>query len=184
MAITGSDRVTCFIRKTAAGSLLFPVLFLAGCGLTQTISDGTVEMTKSVFYKQVKVLHLDFTARNALNTDDEGASLSAIIRVYQLKTEDAFASADYPSLFATDSEVLTESRLAQKDVRIRPGESISLDMPMEKDAQFVAVAVMFHAPDQIENSWRVVIARDELEPDSPRKLELSENTLSLIPLKR
>jgi hypothetical protein len=32
---------------------------LAGCGLTQTVTDGTVSITKSIFYKKIKTLHLD-----------------------------------------------------------------------------------------------------------------------------
>ena len=27
---------------------------LAGCGLTQTVTDGTVSITKSIFYKKLK----------------------------------------------------------------------------------------------------------------------------------
>ena len=34
---------------------------LTGCGLTQTVTDGTVSITKSIFYKKIKTLHLDFT---------------------------------------------------------------------------------------------------------------------------
>ena len=44
-------------------------LLLTGCGLTQKISDSTSSAVKSVFYKQVNVLHLDVTARAELNTD-------------------------------------------------------------------------------------------------------------------
>lgn len=33
-------------------------LLLTGCGLTQKISDSTSSAVKSVFYKQVNVLHL------------------------------------------------------------------------------------------------------------------------------
>ncbi|HCT2015413.1 TPA: type VI secretion system lipoprotein TssJ, partial [Klebsiella pneumoniae] len=29
-----------------------------GCGLTQTVTDGTVSITKSIFYKKMKTLHL------------------------------------------------------------------------------------------------------------------------------
>ncbi|OEJ08658.1 type VI secretion system-associated lipoprotein [Shigella sp. FC1967] len=113
--------------------LLFIITFaIAGCGLTQTISDGTVSLTKSIFYKQIKILHLDFTAREALNTDDNGSSLSVIVRVFQLKSADTFNDSDYLSLFNQNDDVLTSSLLAQKDLRIRPGESISFDMEMEK----------------------------------------------------
>lgn len=34
---------------------------LAGCGLTQTVMDGTVSITKSIFYKKIKTLHLDLS---------------------------------------------------------------------------------------------------------------------------
>ncbi|MXG37261.1 type VI secretion system lipoprotein TssJ, partial [Escherichia coli] len=40
-------------------------LILVGCGLTQKVTDGTVAVTKSIFYKQVKTLHLDIRAREA-----------------------------------------------------------------------------------------------------------------------
>ncbi|EMX8105366.1 type VI secretion system lipoprotein TssJ, partial [Escherichia coli] len=34
-------------------------LSLSGCGLTQRVADGTVSATKSLFYRQIKTLHLD-----------------------------------------------------------------------------------------------------------------------------
>ena len=42
---------------------------LAGCGLTQTVTDGTVSITKSIFYRNTKKLHLDFTPCTAINAD-------------------------------------------------------------------------------------------------------------------
>lgn len=56
-------------------------------------------------------------------------------------------------------------------------------MPMEEDAQYVAVAGMFMAPDQINNSWRVVLGRDALDPDKARVIEAGNNRLMLIPVK-
>lgn len=63
-------------------------------------------MAKSIFYKQIKVVHLDFTARDALNTDDNGLPLSTIVRIYQLKNIDNFNYSDYSTLFANDNEAL------------------------------------------------------------------------------
>ena len=63
-------------------------LILTGCGVTQSVTDGTKSAFNSVFYKKIKILHLDFTAREALNTDSrENNSLSepVVVRVYQLK---------------------------------------------------------------------------------------------------
>lgn len=163
--------------------LLSAALTLTGCGLTQTVSDGTVAMTKSIFYKQIKILHLDFKAREALNQDDNGTSLSTVIRIYQLKNASNFETADYQSLFASDDNVLSSDLLAQQDIRLLPGGAYSLDMPMNKETQFIGIAAMFNTPDQINNSWRLVIPKEALEPDKARTLELMDQTLTLLPLK-
>lgn len=122
-------------------------------------------------------------AREGVNNNAKGASLATVVRIYQLKDRKAFDSTDYPSLFAMDSQAIKADLVAEKDIRLRPGESFSLDMPMEEAAQFVAVAGMFMAPDQENNTWRLVITRDELDPDTPRIIEASNNSLTLQPLK-
>ncbi|TAT62891.1 type VI secretion system lipoprotein TssJ, partial [Enterobacter cloacae] len=71
----------------------------------------------------------------------------------------------------------------EKDIRLRPGESVSLDMPLDESTQFVAVAGMFMAPDQTNDTWRLVLTRDDLDPDKPRIIEASNNRLILQPLK-
>jgi type VI secretion system protein VasD len=172
-----------------AGKTRFTLLMLAivtplsGCGLTQTASDGTVAVTKSIFYKQVKTLHLDIKARDAINSNATGAPLATVVRVYQLKDRKTFDGTDYPSLFADDSQAIKADLLAEKDVRIRPGAAVSIDVPMEKDTQYVAVAGMFMAPDITNNTWRVVLSRDDLDPDKARQIELNNQGMTLLPLK-
>lgn len=159
------------------------VMLLAGCGLTQKVTDGTVAVTKSIFYKQVKTLHLDIRAREAVNSNAGGVALSAVVRIYQLKDRKTFDSTDYPSLFATDSQAIKADLLAEKDIRLQPGGAVTIDMPMEEDAQYVAVAGMFMTPDQTNNTWRVVLSREDLDPDKARVIEAGNNQLTLIPLK-
>ncbi len=172
-----------------AGKTRFTLLTLAmittlsGCGLTQTVSDGTVAVTKSIFYKQVKTLHLDIKARDAINNNATGAPLATVVRVYQLKDRKTFDGTDYPSLFAEDSPAIKADLVAEKDIRIRPGAAVSIDVPMEKDAQYVAVAGMFLAPDIANNTWRVVLSRDDLDPDKARQIEMNNQGMTLLPLK-
>ena len=158
-------------------------LLLAGCGLTQKVTDGTVAVTKSIFYKQVETLHLDIRTREALNSNARGEALSIVVRIYQLKDRKAFDSTDYPSLFADDSQALQADLLAAKDIHLRPGSAVMVDMPMHEHAQYVAVAGMFMSPDAINNTWRVVLSRNELDPDKPRIIEAGDNHLTLIPMK-
>ena len=155
---------------------------LTGCGLTQTVSESTVSLTKSIFYKKITTLHLDFLAREAVNKNAQGIALSTVVRIYQLKDRKAFDSANYQSLFAEDSMVVKTDLLAQKDIRVRPGESVALDIPLETEAQYIAVAGMFISPEQSEDSWRVVLSREDLDPDKARIIELKTQGLALMPL--
>jgi len=154
-------------------------LVLSGCGLTQSVTDGTVAVTRSLFYKQVKILHLDIRAREAINNNDGGVALSTIVRIYQLKDRKVFDSTDYPSLFKADSQAIKADLLAEKDIRLQPGGAVMVDIPMEEQAQYVAVAAMFMSPDQSNDTWRIVMSRDDLDPDKARVIEAGNNQLIL-----
>lgn len=176
MAITAGK----FSQIALAASI---TLILAGCGLTQKVTDGTVAVTQSIFYKQVKTLHLDVRAREAVNSNAGGVALSTVVRIYQLKDRKIFDSTDYLSLFKADSQAIKADLVAEKDIRLQPGGAVTVDMPMEKDAQYVAVAGMFMSPDPVNNIWRVVLSLDDLDPDKARIIEAGNNHLTLKALK-
>lgn len=158
---------------------------LGGCGLTQRAVDGGSSIAHGIFYRQVKVLHLDLTGRAALNTattDMSGLSVSTLVRVYQLKDRKALDQADYPSLLNDGASVLGADLLDDRQVVVKPGEGSQLNVPMLEEAQYVAVVGLFRSPNTEEDSWRLVIARDELDPDNPRIVELGDNALLLQPL--
>ena len=156
---------------------------LAGCGLTQTVTDGTVSMTKSIFYKKIKTLHLDFSPRSAINADGAQTPLATMVRVYQLNDRKSVDAADYQTLLRNADIVLKEDVVASKELLVMPGGSMSLNMPMDENAKFVAVVGLFNRPDLKDNRWRLVLTRDDLDPDKPRTLELGDGWLSLVPLK-
>lgn len=162
------------------------VLLLSGCGLTQAVTDGTVSATKSIFYKQIKTLHLDFIAREALNTDATEANSSSqpvLVRVYQLRDDKNFQKTVYQQLAEDGDDALKDDLLASRNVVVKPGTAASLDMPMEKDAKFVAVVGLFRNPDMAKGQWRLVLSREELDPDKARVIELGNNSLALQPVK-
>ncbi|EKK5548688.1 type VI secretion system lipoprotein TssJ [Enterobacter hormaechei] len=156
---------------------------LAGCGLTQTVTDGTVSITKSIFYKKIKTLHLDFTPRKAINADGAQTPLATMVRVYQLKDRKNIDTADYQTLLRKADTVLKEDELATKELLVMPNGSVTLNMPMDEDAEFVAVVGLFNRPDMKDNRWRLVLTRDDLDPDTPRTIELGEGWFSLVPVK-
>nr|WP_257469471.1 type VI secretion system lipoprotein TssJ [Pantoea allii] len=159
---------------------------LAGCGITQGVADSTQSAFNAVFYKKIKVLHLDFTAREALNTDareSNSLSVPVVIRIYQLKDRKTFDKTLYQQLLQEGDTILKADLLARRDVVVKPGGDASLNMPMEAGAQFVAVAGLFRHPDRVKNTWKLVIQREDLDPDKPRILEAGNNYLMLQPLK-
>lgn len=122
-------------RTLQATAVALSALLLAGCGLTQSVADGTASVTKSIFYKQIKTLHLDFSAREALNTDanDMSAlSVPTLVRVYQLRDSKAFEQLDYQSLLVDGDASLKADLLSEREVVVKPGTGASLNMPMEK----------------------------------------------------
>lgn len=174
------------LTKTARWLLPLLAFSLAGCGVTQGITDGTKSAFNGVFYKKIKVLHLDFTAREALNTDSrESNSLSesVVIRVYQLKDRKTFDKTVYQQLLKDGETTLKADLLASRDVVLKPGGDANLSMPMESGAQFVAVVGLFRHPDMVNDTWKQVIEREDLDPDKPRILEAVHNHLMLQSLK-
>ncbi len=176
------------ISSTKIACRLLPLLAfsLMGCGVTQSVTDGTKSVFSAFFYKKIKVLHLDFVAREALNTDArESNSLSepVVVRVYQLKERKTFDKTVYQQLLKDDDTQLNADLLATRDVVVKPGGDANLDMPMEANAQFVAVAGLFRHPDMVNNTWKLVIEREDLDPDKPRILEAGNNHLTLQPVK-
>ncbi|MGQ6547504.1 type VI secretion system lipoprotein TssJ [Serratia sp. JSRIV001] len=177
------------LNTTLKSKLWLPALalLLSGCGLTQTVTDGTVSATKSLFYKHIKVLHLDFTGREALNTDaheESSSSQPVLVRVYQLRDDKTFQKTVYQQLVDGGDDALKADLLASRDVVVKPGNAVSLDMPMEKDAQFVAIVGLFRDPDMSKDQWRRVLTRDDLDPDKPRTVEVGNNTLTLLAEKK
>lgn len=163
--------------------ICFAATLLSSCGAWQKTKQGTASIADAVFYRQVNTLHLTFTARAAINQDDVLQSMPLRLIILQLSTRQSFDDAEYSSLLAQPDLVLKESLVAQRQLSVMPGRSISLDMPMEKQAQFVAVVGLFRQPDRERGTWKRVLSREELDPDSPRTIEVRDNTLNLELLK-
>ncbi len=162
---------------------LIACCLLASCGLTQTVTDGTVSMTKSIFYKKINTLHLDFLPRTAINADGAQTPLATMVRVYQLKDRKNAEAADYQTLLRNADVMLKDDVVASKELLVMPKGSVTLNMPMDQSAKFVVVVGLFNRPDLKDNHWRLVLARNDLDPDKPRTIELGDGWLSLVPLK-
>jgi len=158
---------------------------LGGCGLLQSVGDGTRDTARAVFYKQVRTLHLDISGRAALNTDladMNTLSVPTLVRVYQLSGRKRLDRAGYQQLLDDGDQVLGAELLEQRALMVNPEQGVRLNQALHRDARYVAVVALFRHPEPQANTWRLVLERDDLDPDAPRTLELGDNHLSLRPL--
>ena len=77
-------------RITSVCSLALLCAMLSGCGVWQGMKDGTANAAKSIFYTKLKILKIDLVARNGLNQNERGQSLSTVVRIYQLKDKQTY----------------------------------------------------------------------------------------------
>jgi len=89
------------------------------------------------------MLHLDFIPRSAINADGAQTPLATMVRVYQLKDRKTVGAADYPTLLRKSDTVLKEDVLVSRELLVMPNGSVTLNMPMDEDAQFMAVVGLF-----------------------------------------
>lgn len=158
---------------------------LGGCGVAQTVSDATTSTAKSIFYTQVKTLHLDFSGRasvNAQESDMTALSVPTLVRVYQLRSDKAVDRADYDKLVGNDEDVLIGDLLDKRAVVVRPEQGAKLDVDLHEEAKFVAVVALFRKPESKTNAWRLMLTREDLDPVQPRVIELGDSQLTLRPL--
>lgn len=169
MPIAAATRVTTAMVACAT--------LLSACGAWQSISDTSASAYRAVFYKQVKTVDVDLTARASLNPDDAGRATSVAVRVLQLKDRKLFDGASYDDLLKNDRTVLAQDlQAASLSAVLNPGASASLSQPLQPETKFVAVVAFYREPGG-DGAWKRVIDRNQLDPDKPLKLELVDQSL-------
>ncbi len=168
------------LHRVTSGTLLaLCTLLLTSCGLSQRVSNGASSVADAVFYRKIETLHLTLSSRSALNSDAAGTALPTVVWIYQLKDRKTVDTARYSTLLKQDETVLAADLLDKQVVQVMPANDVTLAVPLHADAQFVAIVALFMAPDRQNNTWRIVIARNDLHPDKDRVIELNDNRLQL-----
>jgi type VI secretion system protein VasD len=65
---------------------------------------------------------------------------------------------------------------------VKPGAGAQLSVPMDPQARVVALVALFRSPDAQLDTWRLMLTRDDLDPDRARLIEMRDNQLTLRPL--
>ena len=129
----GAHTISRVLTSAAPGAL---ICLLSAC------SDGPV-----------KSVHLSLVAAPRLNPDETGLPNPVQLRVFMLKTSDAFTNTDYFQLEDKEKAVLGGDLLAQTNDIVRPGQTKTMDLPVPPGAKFIGVSAAYRNIDQA--TWRV-----------------------------
>ena len=161
------------IQSVCALALLCAVL--SGCGVLQGVKDGTTNVTKSIFYTKLKILKIDLVARNGLNQNERGQSLSTVVRIYQLRDKQNYEVASYRDLLNQDKTILGNDLVeGYKQYTIRPGETISLDETLDKETKYVGIVAFYNRVGE-DQPWKMLLSTKQLKNKKPLVVELVDN---------
>lgn len=102
------------MRLIMAMTAIAPALMLAACA--------------SADPKPREPLDLDLTvnATATVNPDDQQRAAPIVVRLYELKTDSAFNTADFYTLQDKDKTVLSDDLVKRDQFQLRPGEHVTI----------------------------------------------------------
>lgn len=106
-----------------------------------------------------QTIAINATPASSLNQDENGQSLSLLVRSYQLKTADAFKQITNDKLLSnSDDELFGSQLIERKEFVLIPGQSQKLDITIQPDTQYLALVGNFRQPET--HRWRYLFSRD------------------------
>jgi type VI secretion system protein VasD len=98
--------------------------------------------------------HAQIIVSNDVNPDSSGRPSPIVVRVFQLRNDGEFASADFFALYDKEKETLGASFISREEYVLAPGETRKFDMPINPDARFLGVLAAYR--DIRSAHWRAL----------------------------
>ncbi|MBN3775992.1 membrane protein [Burkholderia lata] len=90
------------------------------------------------------------------NPDDRGRAAPIVVRIYELKSDGAFESADFFTLQTQDKTVLADDVVKRDELQLRPGEHQTLVRRPDPATKTIGVIAAYR--DLPNTVWRAVYA--------------------------
>ncbi|MGO1077486.1 type VI secretion system lipoprotein TssJ [Inquilinus sp. CA228] len=119
---------------------------------------------------------LTLAASEQLNPNSENQPSPTVVRIYELKSADAFNAATFDGLFYNDTTTLGADLLGRKEVEVLPGQTVTVDRTAEAGTGFVGVVAGFRTPQGTQ--WRGTLPV-EAEDDNPIQVNLAPSSLTV-----
>ena len=122
-------------------------------------------------------LSISIVAGAKLNPDSSGRASPVVVRLYELKSATAFASADFMSLFEQDKNVLASDTVVREEFTMQPGETKIVSKPLAPETRVIGLMAVFRDIERAQ--WRGVAT---LAPglDNSLSIEINEVAVKMM----
>ena len=142
-------------RRTSRLALVGLVAAAAACGKAPPPPALPPAMTIAAAAEAKIKAPMTVAASADANPDSNGRPSPVVIRVYQLKTDAAFAGAEFFALFDDEQKVLGPELISRDEFVLAPAERRTIDVALAAETRFVGAVAAFR---DIRNSeWRVLL---------------------------
>lgn len=102
-------------------------------------------------------------ASESLNVNDNGQPLALVLRLYKLKSPDAFlqAPADIFGDPGKEKAALNDDLVAARELQLLPGQHYEAMDKVTREARYVGVVALFRNP--VQNRWRYAFSASSAE---------------------
>lgn len=134
---------------------------IAGAALDVTGLRKAPELPDS--QKPPRTVALKLHAADNLNVDSQGQPLALVARIYKLRQNAAFESTPFSAFLdpAAERQALGADLLEVKEVTLVPGQRYEVSEKVSREAGYVGVVALFHAP--AAQRWRLSFAAADAE---------------------
>lgn len=94
-----------------------------------------------------------------VNPDSTGRASPIVVRLFQLRNDGEFASADFFPLYDKEKETLGASFISRQEYVLSPGETRTFDLPINPEARFLGVIAAYR--DIHAAHWRALTRSPE-----------------------
>ncbi|MNU58607.1 Type VI secretion lipoprotein [compost metagenome] len=130
----------------------FPCLW--GFALAVALAGPSLAYAQFSHPREQTKLDITVTAEAGVNPDDKGRAAPIMVRIYELKSEATFESADYFSLHDSDKTVMGADLLVRDEFILRPGEVKKIRRMSHPE--LAAIGVIAGYRELAQSEWRLV----------------------------
>lgn len=116
-----------------------------------TVLAACASDTSRTAHEPVK-LDLAFVASSNVNPDDQKRAAPIVVRLYELKSIDAFNNADFFTLQDKDKSILADDQVARDQFQLRPGEQKLIQRNADQATTMIGVIAAYR--DLPNSVWR------------------------------